>query len=691
MKKTNSNFSFILCLVVAGILLYWISLPVFGVVSPQERAALIALYNNTNGDDWSSTYGWKKPPLDLDGFAMPGTEKNWYGIKCDPDNTTVQRIDLYNNNLNGALPPELGNLANLTYLGLNNNQLSGNIPPELGNLANLHDLELFSNQLSGSIPPELGNLANLHNFDLGYNKLTGSIPSTFTNLTKLVNDWSDLTYNALYTNNDTLRVFLHSKQISGDWQGAQTVAPTNLSATPISSTSIDIHWTPIIYKGNSGGYRVFYSNIPGGPYTYFGITADKTASSLPVTELNPDTTYYFVVQTRTDPNYANRNTVDSEYSGEVSGVTCHLVTISGKVTAGGRGLQGVTITLSNNGGIKTTGYNGYYCASVPYGWSGTATPSKRGYCFFPVKRSYCNLKANQTSQNYTTSQQTRTISGTVTFGSSKLPGVTITLDNNGGSATTDANGNYSVTVNYGWSGTATPSYPGYDFTPANRSYTNVTADQTNQDYIVSVIIILTLTSPNGGETWPITSLRNITWKAAGISDNLEITLWKGGVLIGIIADDINPAVGFYAWTVGQLIDGSMVSCGSDYTIKIKETGQSPEDSSDANFNISPGITVDAPNGGETLKFGDLLQITWRTGCLSHNIKITLWTDSGWEGLIKYNINPADGSFLWTVGDVFDSTGKAKLPVDINLKYKIKIKEISTVVSDYSDNYITLIK
>ena len=65
------------------------------------------------------------------------------------------------NQLSGAIPPELGNLANLQNLDLGSNQLSGAIPPELGNLANLQSLNLNDNQLSGAIPPELGNLTNL--------------------------------------------------------------------------------------------------------------------------------------------------------------------------------------------------------------------------------------------------------------------------------------------------------------------------------------------------------------------------------------------------------------------------------------------------------------------------------------------------------------------------------------------------
>ena len=51
------------------------------------------------------------------------------------------------------------------------------------------------------------------------------------------------------------------------------------------------------------------------------MTEYKNASEFEVTGLNPETTYYFVVQTQTDPHYDNKNTVLSEYSEEVSATT----------------------------------------------------------------------------------------------------------------------------------------------------------------------------------------------------------------------------------------------------------------------------------------------------------------------------------------------------------------------------------
>ncbi len=159
------------------------SLPLQAAIPASERAALIALYNATNGDNWSNNGGWKTPPLHSDGFALPGTENNWYGIWVYENH--VITINLNFNRLNGSIPPELGNLSNLQLLYLGSNQLSGSIPPELGNLGNLVDLSLNSNQLTGSIPPELGNLSNLEVLSLGKNKLIGSIPVELGNLYNL--------------------------------------------------------------------------------------------------------------------------------------------------------------------------------------------------------------------------------------------------------------------------------------------------------------------------------------------------------------------------------------------------------------------------------------------------------------------------------------------------------------------------
>ena len=99
----------------------------------------------------------------------------------------------WRNQLTGSIPPELGQLTQLTYLGLAGNRLSGAIPPQLGSIGgSLQSLILSGPQplptgigLTGSIPPQLGNLTGLKYLYLDGNRLTGSIPTRLRWLTEL--------------------------------------------------------------------------------------------------------------------------------------------------------------------------------------------------------------------------------------------------------------------------------------------------------------------------------------------------------------------------------------------------------------------------------------------------------------------------------------------------------------------------
>ncbi len=73
------------------------------------------------------------------------------------------------------------------------------------------------------------------------------------------------------------------------------------------------------------------------------------------------------------------------------------------------------------------------------------------------------------------------ISGVVTALGDGQPLSGVSLSG-GDCTTTDATGQYSCQVVSGWSGTLVPALAGYDFTPAQRSFTDVTADQWSQDF-----------------------------------------------------------------------------------------------------------------------------------------------------------------------------------------------------------------
>ena len=178
-------------------------------VENPDRAALVALYEATDGPNWVDNTNWlTDAPLE-----------DWYGVDTDADGrvvrlnlsgtwdddarefvphgllgpippevgglTNLRQLHLGTNDLTGPIPPELGSLANLRWLGLDLNNLSGPIPPELGDLANLWWLVLDRNNLSGPIPPELGGLASLELLNLGENALSGPIPLELGGLANL--------------------------------------------------------------------------------------------------------------------------------------------------------------------------------------------------------------------------------------------------------------------------------------------------------------------------------------------------------------------------------------------------------------------------------------------------------------------------------------------------------------------------
>ena len=132
----------------------------------KDRAALVALYNATDGDNWLNNENW----------LTDAPIYQWHGVITDSYFRRVIRLDLPGNRLTGSIPAELASLVMLSHLNLDSNQLSGPIPPELGGLRLLKTLQLANNQLTGPIPPELGNLAYLHHLSLNANRLTGHIP-----------------------------------------------------------------------------------------------------------------------------------------------------------------------------------------------------------------------------------------------------------------------------------------------------------------------------------------------------------------------------------------------------------------------------------------------------------------------------------------------------------------------------------
>ena len=139
-----------------------------------DRAALVALYNATDGPNWANNTNWlSDEPLG-----------EWHGVQIGQAGRVVD-LRLYENNLTGEIPEELGSLSSLNFLSLSRNLLTGEIPSSIGDLTSLRGLFLSENNLSGELPATLGNLSDLEWLQLHTNQLSGKIPENFGSLTNL--------------------------------------------------------------------------------------------------------------------------------------------------------------------------------------------------------------------------------------------------------------------------------------------------------------------------------------------------------------------------------------------------------------------------------------------------------------------------------------------------------------------------
>ena len=150
------------------------------------------------------------------------------------------------------------------------------------------------------------------------------------------------------------------------------------------------------------------------------------------------------------------------------------------IISGNAGIAGAT--LNYTGGFTVADGNGNYSFTVPSGWSGTVTPTRDGYSFSPPSRTYSNVTADRVAQNYTATRILYSISGNV-----GVAGVILSyVDGTPKTVISQSNGNYSLAVPGGWSGTVTPSHPCFTFSPLDQTYTGVGSNQTSQNYIPAV-------------------------------------------------------------------------------------------------------------------------------------------------------------------------------------------------------------
>ncbi len=171
---------------------------------------------------------------------------------------------------------------------------------------------------------------------------------------------------------------------------------------------------------------------------------------------------------------------------------------------------------------------------------------------------------------------------------------------------------------------------------------------------------ITVTSPNGGETWEVGSTQTITWNSAGTIPNakIEYSTNSGSSWNTIVSSTTND--GSHTWTVP---DAPSNNC----LVKISDAADNdPSDVSDGLFVITyvplGDVMVTSPNGGEIWGQGSNRMITWTstggTTAYIDSVRIRIYLRKAgagsWGDLgdISIDSTPNDGSYLWTVPGVF---------------------------------------
>jgi len=184
---------------------------------------------------------------------------------------------------------------------------------------------------------------------------------------------------------------------------------------------------------------------------------------------------------------------------------------------------------------------------------------------------------------------------------------------------------------------------------------------------------ITITSPNGGESWPAGTSRSITW-SDNISEQVSIDLYKAGSYYYTITAS-TPSDAHHLWDIPDTLQG-----GSDYKIKITSViNSSIFDFSDGNFTIVGNvITVTSPNGGENWQAGSAQSITWSDN-INEQVSIDLYKGGSYYYTIT-GATPSDGHHLWDIPDT----------LQVGTDYKIKITSVDfSSISDFSDNDFTV--
>ncbi len=190
---------------------------------------------------------------------------------------------------------------------------------------------------------------------------------------------------------------------------------------------------------------------------------------------------------------------------------------------------------------------------------------------------------------------------------------------------------------------------------------------------------VTVTAPNGGESWAGCSTHNITWTISGTSHyfNIDYSI-NGGLTWIFLATGYNQpgSTGSFAWTLPNLST-------TQAKVRVYDQGTPAViDESDNTFSINAPLIVTSPNGGESWQVGGSTRtITWTASGTSNYYDLDYSIDNGvtWNAITSnYYQSSTNAAYTWT------------LPNNPSTTALVRVKDHTTsCMSDVSDAIFTI--
>ncbi len=232
-------------------------------------------------------------------------------------------------------------------------------------------------------------------------------------------------------------------------------------------------------------------------------------------------------------------------------------------------------------------------------------------------------------------------SNNITWTSSNITNVKIEVTTDNGTnwnvviANTNASsGSYSWLVNYG---------PSANCKIRISDISDSTINDLSENTFTIYEKLITLTSPNGGESWKVGSQHNITWTSNHVTNVTIFYQTSGTGYWTQIADNIPADGGSYSWTIPN-------TASTTCKVQIWADGDDGYiDESDNTFTIyQPTVNLAGPNGGEDWQVGSSHNINWTSNNVT-NVKLEYTTNNGTNWItITGSTAASAASYIWTI-------------------------------------------